>query len=212
MTPVKVSLLKVPLQNGAPSLNDTQQIDLPLMTLKNGFELFYGAGVLAGSKDGYIYVYGRLHKDFQVQLVVARVKPDLVEKSSAWQFWDGRKWGVTIEESASLGEGGPELSVTRMSNGPLKGKYLLISMPISDEVFMRVGDSPSGPFGPKIVIYKTSETNKDRGIYTYNAKAHPALSKNGELLISYNVNTSRLNVHKDAEIYRPRFIKLKFAE
>ena len=97
-----------------------------------------------------------------------------------------------------------------MRTGPLKGKYLLVSMPISREVFIRIGDSPVGPFGPRQVIYHTPDHEEMDGIYTYNAKAHPVLSRNGELLISYNVNATKLDLHKNAEIYRPRFIILKF--
>ena len=45
----------------------------------------------------------------------------------------------------------------------------------------------------------------------YNAKAHPHLSRPGELLISYNVNTFDFwgDFFRDADIYRPRFIRLK---
>ena len=205
-----VDILKVPLKDGVPQREHTQKIDGHLLTKLNGHELFYGAGVY--SEGDFVYVYGRLHKDFVVYLTVARVKISKVEDRNSWRFWDGKSWNEDIKKSAVLGEGGPELSVTKMTSGPLKGKYLLCSMPISRDLFVRIGESPYGPFGPKQVIYKTPDQEEIKGIYTYNAKAHPVLSKTGELLISYNVNATKLNLHKNAEIYRPRFIRIKFVE
>lgn len=205
-----VHIIKVPLLDGVPQISKKTIVKADLFTKLNGHELFYGAGVLKNAGDGFIYVYGRLHKDFQVQLVVARIKPDQIEDSTTWTYWKGNGWSAEINDSASLGEGGPELSVTCIERGLLKDKYILVSMPISREVFIRIADSPIGPFGPKQVIYKTSEPDQIPETYTYNAKAHPVLSKENELIISYNVNTPKLGHHKNAEIYRPRFIKLKF--
>ena len=44
------------------------------------------------------------------------------------------------------------------------------------------------------------------------AKAHPALSQPGELLISYNINSFDFSkdIKKFPHLYRPRFIKLKY--
>jgi len=204
-----VDMLKIPLIEGMPQISQAKEMQVGLFTKQDGHELFYGAGVLKNATDGYLYIYGRLHKDFQVQLVVARIKPENVEDKNAYTFWDGKSWHSDINKSASLGEGGPELSVTRIEQGYLKEKYILCSMPVGREVFIRIGDSPVGPFGPRQVIYKTPEPDEIKDIYTYNAKAHPVLSGEDELLISYNVNTPKLGDHSNAEIYRPRFILLK---
>lgn len=205
----QVDILRIPLKGGMPDFKSSKALTAGLYNKVNGHELYYGAGVLKNAEDGFIYVYGRLHKDFQVQLTVARIRPNDIEKADAWRFWDGKEWNKDINKSKSLGEGGPELSVTRIEKGLLKGKYVLVSMPISREVFLRIGDSPVGPFGPKQVIYRTNEPDHLKETYTYNAKAHPVLSSENELVITYNVNTPKLGHHKDAEIYRPRFIKLK---
>lgn len=92
------------------------------------------------------------------------------------------------------------------------GRYLLVFqvLGLSDKVGMRIAASPVGPFSDIIEIYTTPEWKE--GIWTYNAKAHPNLSNPGELLISYNTITPDFwnDIQKDAHIYRPRFIKLKF--
>ncbi len=49
--------------------------------------------------------------------------------------------------------------------------------------------------------------------HRYNAKAHPHLSPPGELLIRYNVDSSDFwGQFKNADIYRPRFIRLKWSD
>jgi hypothetical protein len=60
------------------------------------------------------------------------------------------------------------------------------------------------------VIYTCPEPALDPDTLVYNAKAHPHLSKTGELLISYNVNTMDFwgDFFNDADLYHPRFIKL----
>ena len=88
------------------------------------------------------------------------------------------------------------------------GRFLLVFqvMGLSDKVGMRIAASPVGPFSDIIEIYTTPEWKK--GIWTYNAKAHPNLSKPGELLISYNTITAdfwndiqKECTHLQAEIY-----------
>ena len=174
-----------------------------------------GAGVLVNTEgagapfpDGYVYVYGCIGES--KSLVAARVKPADFENFERWRYWNGSEWSESI---TSLGEttngASNELSVT-----PLKdGRYILVFqvLGVSDKVGIRIGTSPVGPFGPIEEIWTTPEINDPPGLLPYNAKAHPHLSKPGELLISYNTITFDFwnDIQKDAHIYRPRFIKLK---
>jgi hypothetical protein len=79
---------------------------------------------------------------------------------------------------------------------------------LSDKVGARIGQSPVGPFSDIIELYQTPESKS--GLFTYNAKAHPVLSRPGELLISYNTITFDFwnDIKKDATIYYPRFFKI----
>jgi hypothetical protein len=75
---------------------------------------------------------------------------------------------------------------------------------------MYVGDSPVGPFENATRLHYCNEPKGGKGIYTYNAKGHPHISKQGELLVSYNVNTTSWEMHeKHASIYRPRFLNIR---
>ena len=142
---------------------------------------------------------------------MARVPADAFEDFPQWRFWDGTAWNPDIARSASLGTGGPELSVIPVTDGVLKGKYLLTTSGLEADISIRVGDSPRGPFGSPDRVFRAREWDEAKGIYTYNAKAHPSLSADGTWLVSYNVNTSDWDLHlADADIYRPRFFALRF--
>jgi len=210
---IGIGFLKIPIgPDGEPDLAGTSQKDTPLFHTDAAKTFWFGNGIMpntveagAPNPDGYVYIYGR------TGLYVARVLPDDFEDFPKWRFWDGQGWPQDIAASASLGLGGPELSVTPVAQGALKGKFLLVSMSLEQNAFVRVGDSPAGPFGNRINFYSTPEWNTTGPIYTYNAKAHPSLSSNGDWLVSYNVNTPDWNLNlADAHIYHPRFLKLRF--
>jgi hypothetical protein len=200
-----------------PPFNDQQQKDAPLYLAPTAAEglASFGSGILqntararAPHPDGYIYVYGTMGKHKKV--LVARVLPQNIEKFDTWRFWDGKGWNADIKNSAPIADrASDELSVTPLADG----KYLMVfeTDGIGPTVGMRLGRSPYGPFGPIIKVWDCKNDLPTKSSYAYNAKAHPALSKPGELLISYNVNTfdwkDDLNLYPN--LYHPRFIRLK---
>ncbi|MBI1226632.1 MAG: DUF4185 domain-containing protein [Bacteroidetes bacterium] len=209
-----VSLIAVPASDSRPPFAKQRQIKTPLHVTVKGETGNLGAGILVNTKkagaphpDGYVYVYGCIGKD--KNLVAARVKPKDFEDFAKWRYWDGKSWIPDIQRLAPITNAASnELSVTPLPDG----RYALIFqvLGLSDKVGMRIGDSPVGPFGDIQEIWRTPEA--DEGLFCYNAKAHPNLSKPGELLISYNTITLDFwnDIQKDAHIYRPRFIKLKW--
>ncbi len=210
-----VSLIAVPANSSRPPFNQQRQLKTPLhiKTASLG-EGNFGAGILANTKwagaphpDGYVYVYACVGAD--KNLVAARVKPKDFEDFSRWTYWNGQAWTKNMEQLKGITNAvSNELSVTPLPDG----RFALIFqvMGLSDKVGMRIGASPVGPFGDIQEIWRTPEA--DQGLFCYNAKAHPNLSKPGELLISYNTITPDFwnDIQKDAHIYRPRFIRLKW--
>lgn len=206
-----VSLIAIP-KNARPPFSGQRQIETSLHINNQLGEGNMGAGILvntawsgAPAPDGYVYVYGCIGKD--KNLIAARVKPTDFEKLSEWKYWNGSSWSSNKDDMKPITNAvSNELSIT-----PVNGKYLLVFqvMGLSDKVGVRIGDSPVGPFSDIIEVWTTPEF-KD-GLWTYNAKAHPNLSKPGELLISYNTITADFwnDIKKDATIYHPRFIRLK---
>ncbi len=211
-------LIRVPAGSHFP-YDDYQQLELPYNHYETGEEtISFGSAVFNNSKaagetepDGYVYVYGT--KGVTKKLVSARVRPAEFTSFEQWKFWNGKEWSRDVKSVAALSDSvSNELSVSVLSPGKYALVYQLGS--IFPEICMQVGPTPVGPFGPRIVLYKTSDDIQDSDLFTYNAKAHPALSEPGELLISYNVNSFKFFdvVQKKPNLYRPRFVRIKFSQ
>ncbi len=210
------TLIKIP-KGSKPPFKDQQQMDTPLFMKSNtdGYGSF-GAGIFANTKeayapraDGYVYVYGVRGKAKNV--MVARVKPEQFEAFTEWRFWDGKTWNADINSTANITDRvSNELSVT-----PLKdGRYAMVFQTdgIGNTVGLRLSNHPEGPFGPIIKVWECQEQKIAKNFFVYNAKAHSNLSQPNELLISYNVNSFDFfkDILKYPNLYRPRFIRVKF--
>ncbi len=205
-------LLALPSGSKAP-FKAQRQIEFPYRFDDGGF----GAGIFVNTKkagavnpDGYIYVFGVRGKD--KKLMVARVIPEDFENFSSWRFWDGKEWNKDMNRVAYVASHvSNELSVSVLPDS----RYALVFQigGMSPAVGLCLGQTPYGPFGPVIKLWECKEVQQ-KNIITYNAKAHPSLSAPGELLISYNVNafdfSNEIKAHPN--LYRPRFIKLKFCQ
>lgn len=206
--------------NSRPPYTRQRQLDTPLFLpadSSTGVGSF-GAGIYVNTKaagapnpDGYVYVYGV--RGQQKMVLVARVLPADIEHFGRWRFWDGHQWNADMRQAVAVtAHASNELSLT-----PLKdGRYALVFQVdgMGSAVGLRLGATPAGPFGPVIKIWECPEVKEDKRFYVYNAKAHPRLSKPGELLISYNVNAFDFFkvLPQHPHLYRPRFIKLIFPE
>lgn len=176
----------------------------------------FGAGIFvntasAGVKnaDGYVYVYGVRGK--KKNIMAARVKPEEFRQFKQWRFYDGANWVSDISKAANITDSASnEMSVTPLPDG----RYLMVFTinGLGYDVGIRIGKTPYGPFGKVIKIYNSDTLQSlSKKIFSYNAKAHPAISKPGEILISYNVNSFDFHneIKQFPDLYRPRFIRLK---
>ncbi|HEY5747824.1 MAG TPA: DUF4185 domain-containing protein [Chryseolinea sp.] len=209
------NLIVIPKGTPYP-FKEQKQYDLPFSTSKDSLSTSFGVGILANTEaagvpdaDGFVYVYGV--KGRAKELVAARIKPAQLTEFASWEFYNGTAWTSKPEEAQPLADSvSNELSVTPLGNG----KYALIYQyaGLTSKIFMQIGTSPVGPFGPRQLVWNTSTDITEQGLFTYNAKAHPAISKPGELLVSYNVNcfdfAKRIKTLPD--LYRPRFVRIVF--
>ncbi len=177
--------------------------------------VYFGSGIYVNTKkaraphpDGFVYIYGVMEAN--KSLIAARLLPEDIEAFDRWTFWDGENWVKNKEEVAPIANHvSNELSVTPTGDG----RYLLTFtvLGISDKIGIQVGESPVGPFGEIHEVYTCPEY-AEKGLFPYNAKAHYHLSKPGELLVSYNTITINFweDIQKDASIYHPRFVRVKY--
>ncbi|MBW8351676.1 DUF4185 domain-containing protein [Bacillus sp. IITD106] len=215
-----VTCVSAPIGDEGPILEQQTQLDTPFYyKAANGKITYFGAGFMANTEeanvskpDGYIYIYG-LQKWETTKMVVARISPHQFTDFANWEFWDGASWNKEKEKAVPIAqEVSSELSVSYMDGGFLDGKYIVVFQEhgTGKRLGIYTGDSPEGPFEDPVYLYYCSESERGDSIYTYNAKGHPHLSDPGELLVSYNVNTSSWPMHeKDGSIYRPKFLKIK---
>ncbi len=117
-----------------------------------------------------------------------------------WRYWDGHEYQGDISRAAPLLEGiSNEFSVHP------EGAGFRLVYQHQDQILTRTSQTPEGPFTESRLLYRTPESQLE-GVFTYNAKAHPELSTEERLLISYNVNAFPNElVIKNADYYRPRF-------
>jgi len=203
-----------------PSFTQVKQMDSPLYLTDGKSDIgSFGAGIYVNTKqagapkpDGYVYVYGV--RGMAKQMMVARVKPKDFEDFTKWTFWDGAAWTSDMAKAAYVTNSvSNELSLTALPDG----RYALIFQygGMSPTVGMRIGASPVGPFGPVIKLWDCSSVLTKKSIIVYNAKAHPSISKPGELLVSFNVNSLEFDKdlnNFDPHLYRPRFFRIKFGQ
>ncbi|MGN6639593.1 MAG: DUF4185 domain-containing protein [Mucilaginibacter sp.] len=209
------AIIKLPA-NSRPPYRNQEQMDTPFYLDDNNEIGSFGAGIFVNTAesgarhpDGYVYVYGVV--GLAKKLVAARVKPADFEHFDQWRFWDGKAWASDIHKAAAITDKvSNELSLTILPDG----RYALVFQEggMSTTVGMRIGASPVGPFGPVIKLWDCSKDMEEKTFLVYNAKAHPTLSKPGELLITYNVNSAEFikDLNKHPHLYRPRFIRVKF--
>lgn len=209
------SVIIVPRESKYP-FSHHRQIDLPFSANRDSLSASFGVGILANTgaagepnPDEYIYVYGVRGK--AKELIAARTTPERFENFSSWQFYNGENWSADFNAAMPVADSvSNELSITSLGDN----KYALIYQyaGIMPTIYMQIGPSPVGPFGPRQKIWNTSGDIKEKDLFTYNAKAHPAISKPGELLVSYNVNSFNFleKIEKIPNLYRPRFVRIVF--
>ncbi len=214
---VGLSLIALP-KGSKPPFQNQRQMDVPFFykDSKGHGKLVFGIAVLANTAgagapnpDGYIYVYGV--RGPEKELVVARVKDNEFENFSQWRFWNGSAWQENVHDVAALtSRVSNEMSVSFMEDGRVIAAYQLDTN--SPDIMIQAGKTPYGPFQPAKKVWSTPQVYEDLDFYTYNAKAHPHLSKPGELLISYNVNSFDFldDIKYKPHHLRPRFFTVKY--
>jgi hypothetical protein len=189
---------------------DTQiaTFSLTTMKLESVTPSYDEAGISWGVElmrcGDWTYIYGVEGGNMHV----ARAKVGhLAERS--WQFWTGTGWTADPTKSAALIDNiGSSYAVT-----PVGGYYLLTTSDhyLGDKLYVATAPSPTGPFTNRTEIFTAPEAGGN--IYApYNIAAHPEISKPGHLVISYNVNSQKIDdLYADVTNNRARYLDLTLA-
>jgi Domain of unknown function (DUF4185) len=152
----------------------------------------------------WTYIFGTHDRGTDRDLVVARAPRGSLGEMGTWRFYDGKGWSLNKWAAASLFRGASnESSVFPTASGGFfyvgGGKELK-----GGKILGRHAPRITGPWSDEVVLHTAPEVGGN--VISYNAKAHPELSSEGKLLVSYNVNTTDLwELLGKADIYRPRF-------
>lgn len=216
-----VSMIRVPIKEGELDFSSASQKPTPLADTSTNSTWLFGAAFTPNTKqsgamnpDGYIYIYGYETVGMERLLKVARVKEDTLGDFDTWEYYSNGKWVAEMTGASTLIDHvSCEMSVTQITSGKNKGKYLaLYTYDVNTTLIAySIGSTPWGPFSEPRIAFESKEKQRLGGkSYTYNAKAHPHMSTEEELLITYNMNTYSMDQNtKNADVYHPRFVGLK---
>lgn len=155
---------------------------------------------------GYLYIYGL--QDSAMHLARARVG-HLIDR--AWEFYTGTGWSDDPTSSAAIA---PDLGAS-YSVTPMDGRFVLTSTASAiftdHRIYVATAPTPYGPFSERTAVYTAPEGGQGNLYAPYNVAAHPDISKPGELIISYNVNSGvGDDLLANANNNRPRFVTITF--
>lgn len=179
----------------------SEYVKLPFFERRDGQLITFGSAVLR--EGAWDYVLGIRDDGPKRSCTLARVPRGRLGLSGVWRFWDGTDWVKDPWEAESLFVGASMESSVHPTED---GGYLYVgSLDTGGQVVARYARSLTGPWSEATNVYRAPQVQGD--VIAYNAKAHPELSVDDRILVSYNVNTTSLErVVAEADIYRPRFI------
>ncbi len=185
--------------------------NLPFVQFTPNHERSWGSATL--EDDQYLYVYGydevKGKGIGKRQLLTARVSAKQLIDFATWRFWTGNEWSDKPSDAAALASGmATEFSVSRLAGE--KG-YMAVYTEngLGDRIVGRLAAKPQGPWSEPMLLYKCPEMAKDKGVFSYAAKAHAWAGNKDGLLISYCVNTWDFGrLFKDELVYRPKWVRV----
>jgi hypothetical protein len=189
-----------------------EQVKMPNAVFSKERILAWGAAVLRVGDD--LYVYGTDERRGKGppdrRMVVARVPAASVGTFAAWRYYRDGAWVEDFRNPSPLAGGlATEYSVT-----PFGKRYLAVytERGLSPRIIGRTADRPWGPWSAPAVLYECPEMSRDKKVFCYAAKAHPALSSGRDLVVSYVVNSFDFwQVAREAKLYWPRFVRVRLA-
>ena len=173
-------------------------------------------------KEDYCYIYGTVAELVKGQIswnmILARAPAGSLADFNSWLFYRDGEWIRNVDRAGRICENvATELSV---SFQPILNQYVLVYTEKgfsehSNSSVIRLSPNLHGPWSDPIPVYRCPEAQRDPRICCYAAKGHPEIASSPEeLILTYVANfcDGDLKVLEDASLYRPRFLRIYFAE
>ena len=186
-----------------------QQLRLPFEKYSKNRDLTYGCGAIVSG--GYLYVYG--HDDSSRQmtmeryLTIARVPIEGIADFGQWRFLSRGRWGRDFTRPSRIADYMSEdISVAHL---PELNQFLLVytDCDVSNRIVARTASSPTGPWSQIQTIHTCRDAKGDSKLFCYAGKAHPTLSSDGKLVVSYLTSSvDTWQVATDSRLYWPTFV------
>ena len=213
-----LAMVSIDIENEMIKFDTLEQKSTNLYQKIGGKEYLFGCAYFdnsftSGNKDadGYIYIYGYTSMFFEIdygkRMRVARVKEEDFCNINEWRFYNGEVFVPNMKDSIPvLDHISCEISVHKDGDDYICIFTYDVQSPY---VAYAISKTPYGPFGQPRIAYVCPE-HDCKHLYQYNAKGHPHLSSQGDILVSYNVNTSNFDENINyGRVYGPRFINLR---
>ena len=162
--------------------------------------------------DGYTYIYGTESNttsgDFY-GMKEARVVQGETLNINDWQYWNGTHWvsGETLAVPVSTTN-----ELTGVTAQTHEGGFVAVSVPGSvytdKTVDLSYACSPAGPWSAPTPVYTIPQIDQYYDEIAYIPTFHPELSASGNLVVSYNIDTTSGLTATEADVhqYQPQFL------
>ena len=183
---------------------------------KSAREILWGMSA-AAEKDAAgvsrTLIFGtRKSGPFDMGLLIARARGESIERFEDWKpFDDSNSPALNPASARPIAKGlVSEFSVEKIDDHGRSVWVLVQSEPLlGKRIFVRTAPRPNGPWSSPRTIYTVPDVAKSRAYFTYAAKGHASLSRPGELLVTYLVNSQNFgDLVTDTTIYRPKFLRV----
>ena len=191
------------------------QVRMPFSFYSHRRELSFGSGAVVEGE--FLYVFGTDDRARLVSLnrdlTVARVPLDKIAEMSEWRFLRKGRWSHDFMDCDQIAfQMSSDLSVSYM---PGLKKYLMVytECDVSSRIVARTAPSPIGPWSESEILHTCKDAYGDQRLYSYAGKAHPSLSSDGKLVISYLTSSvDTWQVATDPRLFWPKFVSVGMRE
>ncbi len=192
-------------------------------------EIHWGTAMVIEGR--HLYIYGKGAREGKKQVFVSRVdaasSTEQILDVARWRVWNSSAWVAGVDNAVPIipkvDSISDEFNIVRVV---ISGKptYILAAIDTTvpfgswKDITLYSACSPEGPFIGKHVVYSMPESGSftvpglaktarlKEHLVVYNPHIHPQFTRDGRLLISYNLNRSHNADSIYIDGYRPRFI------